>query len=123
MGKQKIVRTAPAVTRTWMQDADWDVICKAFHGYKGQAGVFESAVGALIVGRLLGFQALQVLHSWKTLREYEKHLGIVFKEVLPARTEESQRLAGIRRADTFRQFWKAIAAGVGSEDGAKEVLQ
>jgi hypothetical protein len=116
--KTGVVVTSVNETRKWVSSADLDLICQAWHDYEGDVTVFESAVGVLLVGRLLGYDALRVLHSWRTLRKYEGILGISFKD-FPGRTAESQRLNGIRRADKFAQFWKALGAGVASEPQAK----
>lgn len=120
MAKKKDYDITPAKeTREWMRDEDFERVCKAWEDYAGDVTVFESAVGALFVGRLIGYEGLQMLHSWRTLRKYEGILGITFKDTFPGRTKDSRRLNGIRRADTFKAFWKALGAGVASEPDAK----
>jgi hypothetical protein len=121
MAKKKDYTIAAASeTRQWMAESDLRVICEAWENYSGDVSVFESAVGALLVGRLIGFDGLRMLHSWRTLRNYEKLLGITgFKDVLPGRTSDSRRLRGIRVADTYNAFWKALGAGVASQPDAK----
>ncbi len=123
MGKNKSIYVASATeSRKWMKDEDFDVISRAWENYGGQSEVIESAIGALLMGRLIGYEGLQVIHSWSTLRKYETILGITFKEVLKLRTPDSRRINGIRYAEKFKQFWKAIAGGVSSEPKAKDVV-
>jgi hypothetical protein len=117
--KEKIHVCDPKETRTWIKDNDIDLLCRAWEKFSGPTGEFESAVGAFVVGRLVGLDGLKVLHNWRTLRKYEDLLGISFKEVLPARTKDTRRINGIRYAERFDQFWKAIAGGVASEPDAK----
>jgi hypothetical protein len=119
--KKDYTVASAAESRTWMQEEDLRAICHAWERYTGDVTVFESAVGALLVGRLIGYDGLRVLHSWRTLRNYEDLLGLEggFKSVLKTRTSDSRRLNGVRRADTFAAFWKALGAGVASEPDAK----
>ena len=117
--KSDIHVSKAAVTETWMKESDFEIICKAWENFHGQVEVFESAVGALLVGRLAGYDVLRVLHSWRTLKNYEEILGISFKDLLPARTADSRRVNGIRYAEKFQQFWKALAGGVAAEPNAR----
>ena len=110
-------------TRKWILDGDLDRICQAWEKFEGDLPVFESAVGALFFGRFAGSDALRVVHSWRTLRKYEQILGITFKDELLERTPDSRRVNGIRYADKFSQFWKAIAAGVSAEPEARMAVK
>jgi hypothetical protein len=123
MAKQsEIKKTPPAKTKQWILDDDLlQVICEAWDNYKGPVEVIESALGALLIGRLAGYNALRITHSWRTLRKYEDILNIKFADVLPDETPESDRVNGIRYAKKFKAFWKAIAAGVSTQEGAKNV--
>jgi hypothetical protein len=108
-----------AETRKWIHEDDLKIICEAWERFYGDVGVFESAAGALLMGRFLGYNGLRVLHTWPTLRKYEQILGISFKDTLEPYTADSERLNGIRYAKKFGAFWKAVAAGVSSEPGAR----
>src|SRR5687767_9798779 len=120
--RSEIKKTPPDETRKWIERAsDLEVICKAWDNYTGAVDVLESAIGALLIGRLAGCNTLRITHSWRTLRKYEEILDVDFAKMLPAETAESDRVNGIRYAKKFKAFWKAIAAGVASEDGAKDV--
>lgn len=133
MAKEKIHVSSPEETREWLEQLRlrknekelldlFDIICQAWHDYEGQCDVIESAIGALILGRLVGYDGLRVVHSWKTLRNYEEILGVAFKD-LPERTADSRRVNGIRYAEKFKKFWKALAGGIASEPGARELVK
>jgi hypothetical protein len=109
------------------------IIEKAVKEYEGDFTVLESALGALVIGREVGWHGLRVCHSGRTFRRYEGEvgwhglrvchsgrtfrryediLGIKFREVLPDRTKHSTRLRGIRIADGLGKFWQAISSGM-----------
>ena len=122
MSKKRDWNVTPAKqTRKWMVDDDLDIICRAFENYEGAAEVIEGAIGALLIGRLVGYNGLRVVHSWRTLKKYEGILGIEFGKLLPEKTEDTDRINGIRYARKFKAFWKALAAGVSSEEGARDL--
>lgn len=108
-------------SRKLIHEDDLMIICRAWEKYEGSTEVIESAIGALIVGRLAGYDALRMVHSWKTLKNYEEKLGVSFKEILNATTPDTDRIGGIRRAKKFKALWRALAAGVGSEPGARDL--
>jgi hypothetical protein len=89
-----------------------EIIEKAVKEYEGDFTVLESALGALVIGREVGWHGLRVCHSGRTFRRYEDILGIKFREVLPDRTKRSTRLRGIRIADGLGKFWQAISSGM-----------
>ena len=120
--KNKIYVSEAEDTRRWIQEEDLMVICRAWRNYEGDLAVFEGAVGAYFLGRFAGYDALRVVHSWRTLRKYEQILGIRFKEQVNGRTPDSRRVNGIRYAENFQAFWKAIAAGVSSQEEAKSMV-
>src|ERR1035441_9295774 len=106
MAKKLIPNSGAEAVRKRISEADIQRIAKAFADYDGTLEVFESAIGALLVGRMVGFDALRIVHGSRTLRNYEKILGgISFRRELAPRTEDSLRVKGIRYAEGFKQFW------------------
>jgi hypothetical protein len=53
------------------------------------------------------------------MKKYETFLGVKFREVLKDRTVFSRRVSGVRLADGFDKFWKALAVGVFGTPEAK----
>jgi len=88
-----------------------EIVHNALEVYEGDATVMESAIGALFMGRILGWKALRVLHSNVTYHKYEKALGIRFIEVLPERTPHARMLNAVRIADAMGDFWAYITGG------------
>ena len=122
MAKKDWKVTPAKETRKWILEEDLQVICEAWENTEDeQVEVMESAIGALIMGRLAGYDVLRIVHSHRTLKKYEGLLGITFKDILLARTADSRRVNGIRYADKFKQFWKALAGGVAQEPNAKSI--
>jgi hypothetical protein len=121
--KAEIYVAKPAEARQWIDDADLDRICQAWHDYRGDATVFESAAGSLLLGRFVGLDAIRIIHSATTIRKYEAILGKDFKyrEQLQKRTKDTDRLNGIRYARQFDAFWRALAAGVSTHPGARRI--
>src|SRR5688500_7468568 len=88
-----------------------EIIEKAVDRYKGDVTVLESAVGALVIGRLFGWHVLRLIHSGRTFAKYEGILEIKFREELPERGPEAHTIYGIKLADKIGKFWQAIAGG------------
>jgi hypothetical protein len=100
-----------------------EILNTAQEQYEGDCTVLESAMGALVWGRIVGWHGLRVIHSSRTFKRYEEILGIEFREVLPEQTEQSERLNGIRLAKKFKKFWQAISSGeISGRDAAKTTL-
>src|SRR5580658_2524228 len=87
-------------------------IGEAWKEYEGDVTVLESAIGALVLGRDLGWHGVRVMHSRGTFNKYERILGIKFKEVLPPRGPQAHRLCGIRMLDKIGKFWQALSGGL-----------
>jgi hypothetical protein len=97
-----------------------EIIDKAWEEYKGDVTVLNSAIGALVMGRHVGWQGVRVMYARVTYTRYEKILGIKFRDVLPERGKDAERLRGIRIIDGIGKFWQAISSGLVS---AKEAAQ
>lgn len=97
------------------------IINQAFDGYRGDVGLLESAIGALVLGRRLGWHGIRVMHSRVTFNRYEKILGVKFREVLPDRGPDSAKLRGIRIVDGIGKFWQAMSSGLISAKDAGQL--
>lgn len=89
--------------------------------FKGNMNVLESAVGALVVGRHCGWRVTRILHSGSTYRQYEKILGIKFKDVCESRGKYSYKSTGLKIADKLKAYWK-IANGLKTIIGKKKAV-
>ncbi len=103
-------------TKEYIQITD-----KAFKDFSGDFGELEAAIGAFMVARHLGWKPLLLIHDKKTLRKYEKILGVSFREIFP----EVGPLAHKSRAWVLVQkvsnFWKAVSGDISGVRSPKAV--
>ncbi len=88
------------------------IVGRAIEAYEGDAMVLESAIGAFMLGRWVGWQPLRLMHSRLTWNRYQEILGVKFMEVLEARTEHSEEMWGIRLADKIGRFWQVFSGAL-----------
>lgn len=84
------------------------IIEKAIVNYSGTSDKLESAVGALHLGRHMGWKPLYLLHTRSTVKAYEKILGIEFRNVLDEETKDSPRSVAYIAVQKVSNFWKAV---------------
>lgn len=72
-------------------------------------GVVEGAIGALFLGQMYGLRILRILHSAKTLRQYEKFLGASFEELLPQHGYYIDRSFAWNVVSTTKKYWDLVA--------------
>jgi hypothetical protein len=87
-------------------------IAKAWAAYEGDVTLLESAIGALVLGREVGWHGIRVMHSRGTFNKYERILKLRFREVLAARGPDSRRLHGIWLIEKLGKFWQALSGGL-----------
>lgn len=84
-------------------------ILKSLDEFKGIATTVESALGALIVGQYFGWRILKIIHNPTTYRNYEKVLGVEFKELCPEITEMGKKKSiGYAITEKLGSFWAVI---------------
>lgn len=88
------------------------MIDEAFMNFNGDAPVLESAIGAAVLAKYLGWHGVRVIHSRGTFNKYQGILGIKFKDRFPERGPQAKRLAGIRMLDKIGKFWQALSGGL-----------
>lgn len=88
--------------------------------HSGDFTIFESAVGAFLLGHYIGMRPLLVIHNNKTIKKYEDILGIKFREYIPDITDFSDKSVGYRVAIQAADFW-AAATGAERIEGRKLV--
>lgn len=84
--------------------------------FQGNFDVLESALGALVIGRVAGWRVLKLLHSHKTYKRYEQVLGLEFagtfpwsgEYVTPERGVYSRKSVALRVADKLGDFWQVV---------------
>ncbi len=86
-----------------------DLIHKIISGYSGPAGDLEAALGMLVVGRYVGWRALYIMHSKKTVAKYERILGIEVQEFFEPDGLDGHRCPGYQAALSRPSFWKVVS--------------
>jgi hypothetical protein len=86
-----------------------DFIHKTIERYRGPAGDLESALGMFLLGRYLGWRALYVLHSKKTVSKYESILGIEVQSAFEPVGPDAHRSPGYLAADSRPNFWRVVS--------------
>lgn len=82
-------------------------------GYQGDGTALGDALGALVLGRLVGWRALRVIYSTRSYSKYQKILGIQFKDVLRERDIYAKKSLGLRILDEVGGFWNFCRSSVG----------
>lgn len=88
------------------------IVDSAFQKYRGDLHVFESAVGAFLLGTKVGWRPLHLIHRYPTLLRYQEILGLNFREVLPEVGPMADKMLGWRLAKSASNFWDAVRGTV-----------
>lgn len=84
--------------------------------------VFEGAIGALFLGQMYGVRILRILHSSKTLRQYEKFLGASFEDLLPQHGYYIDRSYAWIIVRSSKKYWDLVARKLKMEPHEKRSL-
>ena len=88
-------------------------IQRTIENYSGDATVLGNAIGALVLGRYVGWRALRVVYSNKSYSKYQNILGIQFKDVLRERDIYSKKSLALRVLDEVGGFWDFCRSSAG----------
>lgn len=89
--------------------------------FKGDIRQLESAIGALVFGRHVGWKVLLLIHDTRTLRKYEKILGVEFRKVLPEVGVRADKSVAWRYAQKIGEFWKIVKGEIRQGKSAEAV--
>jgi hypothetical protein len=84
------------------------LIDKATMKFHGQSEELENAIGALMVGRLVGWRPLFLIHSPKSIKKYETILNIQFREVMPEVGPKAKDSIAWKLSQGVSNFWKLV---------------
>ncbi len=89
---------------------------KIIKEFKGTLMELEGAIGMLFVGRRVGWKPLMLMHDRKTIKKYEKILGIKIQDEFPDVGEYAKRSIAWRFytkiSEKLRSFWKSVKGEV-----------
>ena len=83
-----------------------DVICRDF---KGQFDELEAALGMVVLGRLVGWKVLALIHNKRTIRKYEQILGINIREEFPEEGPLAHKSLAYQTVKAVGKYWKAVS--------------
>ena len=86
---------------------------RTVENYQGDATVLGNALGALVLGRYVGWRVLRVVYSNKSYIKYQKILGIRFKDVLRERDIYAKKSLALRILDEVGGFWDFCRSSAG----------
>lgn len=119
MAKSKKLRIAPPVDKN---DA-FALVAKlddTIANFKGDFSELEAAIGMYMLGRLVGWKVLVLIHNKRTIRKYEEILGnINIREEFPAETDLSDKSVAYEVVQKLGNFWKAVSGEL-KDDELKE---
>lgn len=77
--------------------------------FKGDIPDLERAIGALFVGRQMGWKVLLLVHDRKTIKRYEDTLNLEFKEPnMPAVGKYAEKSVAWLAVQKVASFWRAV---------------
>lgn len=119
--EQKKARWEAAMSAIEFPAEFQQIIKNAFEDYAGDITVFESAVGTLFLGFMVGWRPLLIIHNTATVKRYERLLGVNFRELMPETTPISDRSRGFAFAQQVGNYWDAVR-GTLRVDGRQEAV-
>lgn len=81
--------------------------------YQGDAVLLGNAIGALVLGRYVGWRVLRLMYSAATYTKYQRILGLQFKAVLPERGRYAYKSLGLNIIDKVGGFWDFVRRAAG----------
>ena len=77
--------------------------------FHGQIDELESAVGMFMIGRLIGWKLLFIIHNKRTIRKYEEILGINVREEFQEEGPFADKSVALNLIKKLGGFWKAVS--------------
>ena len=105
LGKLLEISTAEAVRRHAVMD-------EAIRSFRGNLDELEGAVGMYMLGHRMGWKVLYIIHSKKTVRQYEAILGIDVRAEFEEEGPDVERSLGFLAVRAVSNFWKFVSGEV-----------
>lgn len=100
-----------------------EIINKASDKFVGLFDELEIAIGMLMLGRLVGWRVLAIIHNKRTIRKYEEILNINVREMFPEVGPLASKSIGYNAALAFGNFWKAVSGDLKIENRREMALK
>ncbi|MCF8177728.1 MAG: hypothetical protein K9J74_04420 [Sulfuritalea sp.] len=76
--------------------------------FVGQFDELESAIGMYMLGRLVGWKVIVLLHNKRTIKKYETILGVNIREEFEPTTDFSNKSLAFDIVTKLGNFWKGV---------------
>ena len=96
--------------------AAFDKAGEAVANFSGSLEELEKAIGMMMIGYHFGWKVLLLVHSKRTVKKYEKILGIDIREFFPAEGESARRSIGLDLAKQIGNFWQVVSGDIKVEN-------
>ena len=100
-----------------------EIVNKATDKFVGQFDELENAIGMLMIGRLVGWKVLVLIHNKRSIRKYEAILGINVREMFPEEGPFAAKSLGYKAALALGNFWKAVSGDLQIDDRRELTLK
>lgn len=84
----------------------------AIASFHGDLTLLESALGMLRMGHHVGWRVLYLIHSKKTIRNYEAILQVQIRDIFEETGPSSYRSIGLNLAERTNNFWKVVSGDI-----------
>src|SRR5690349_21974357 len=84
--------------------------------FVGQFDELEAALGMMLLGRLVGWKVLALIHNKRTIRKYEEILGINIREAFPEEGPLAEKSQAYMLVKKLGQYWKAVSGDLKVEN-------
>ncbi len=99
------------------------IVNKASDNFIGNFDELEMAIGMLMIGRLVGWKVLVIIHNKRTIRKYEEILGINVREMFPEVGPLAAKSLGYKAAVALGNFWKVVSGDLKIDDRRELTLK
>ena len=84
------------------------VIDSAIKRFKGDSRRLSNAIGYLMIGRVMGWKVMLLMHDRKSVKDYEQILQIISKDIFPPFGVMADKSFAYRALKKVTNFWKAV---------------
>lgn len=84
--------------------------------FAGDLSELEAAIGMYMVGRLVGWKVLVLIHNKRTIRKYEEILGINVREEFQEEGPFADKSFALNIVKNLGSFWKAVSGELKNDE-------
>lgn len=89
-----------------------EIETEAIATFQGDLTQLEAALGMLRMGHHFGWKVLYIIHSKKTIRNYESILNCKIRDIFQETGPSSYRSVGLNLAQRYTNFWKVVGGEI-----------